>query len=108
MVCLQNHPPSSVRGRGAHPKGRNGARNERSGGAAQRLDATVGAEPPCAFRPTTSAAGAPAAHVWILEHTIYHRRDSGGQIFQCAMVSELEAIGALTFGTYAVAQLGFR
>ncbi len=45
---MPNHSPSSGRGRGAHPKGRNGARDERSGGAAQRLDAKVGAEPPSA------------------------------------------------------------
>jgi len=33
MVCLPNHPPSSARGRSAHPRGRNGA--ERSEGAAE-------------------------------------------------------------------------
>src|SRR5438128_1763024 len=46
MVCSPNHLHFAIRGRGAHPQGRNGARHERSGGAAQRLDATVGAEPP--------------------------------------------------------------
>ena len=65
MVCLPNHLHFAIRGRGAHPQGRNGARHERSGGAAQRLDATAGAEPPRA--PATMGRGwAHVRHVGVM------------------------------------------